>query len=94
MEFKIPSEFQLLSRTFKIIQVPKISINGELGMCYSQQGIIKLRKNLKRELKEQIFWHETVHSILDSLGYDKLSEDESLVDSMGSAIYQVIKTMK
>jgi hypothetical protein len=96
MEFTIPKQFNLISRTYKVIQLPKVINNGEsvLGQCKSDLGILELRKNLKKELKEHTFLHETTHAILESLGYRELSEDEKFVDSFSNALYQVIKTSK
>lgn len=94
MEFQVPKEFQLLGRTYKISQPVKVDSEKSLGECKSDMGIIRVRRNLKKELKEHTFLHEVTHAILDSLGYDKLSNDEKFVDSFSGALYQVLKTMK
>ena len=94
MEFTIPKEFDLISRKYKVLQVSKVDDKKSLGLCLSDQAIIKLRKTLKKELKEHTFLHEATHAILESLGYVELSEDEKFVDAFSNALYQVIKTSK
>lgn len=96
MEFNVPKQFDLISRTYKVIQLPKVIYNGEsvLGQCKSDLGIIEIRKNLNKELKRHTFLHESTHAILESLGYTELSLDEKFVDAFSNALYQVLKTSK
>ncbi len=94
MEISVPREFILLGRTYKVLQPPRVDKEGNLGDCNSDAALIKVRRNLKKELKEHTFLHEMTHAILDSLGYNKLSNDEKFVDSFSGALYQVLKTAK
>ncbi len=94
MEFYVPKEFLLLGRTYKVSQPTKVDSKGSLGDCDSATAMIKVRRNLKKELKEHTYLHEVTHAILDSLGYEKLSMDEKFVDSFSGALYQVLKTAK
>jgi len=42
----------------------------------------------------QTFWHEVSHAIFDLLGYDEWSENETVVEQLGQAVYQVLKTKR
>lgn len=96
MEVTIPKTFQLLGREYKVKQENRVTVDGEsvCGYCMSTDGIIKIRKNLKKDLKEHTFLHEITHAILDSLGHTELSANEGFVDSFSGALYQVLKTAK
>lgn len=96
MEVTIPKTFQLLGREYQVKQESRVMCDGEsvLGLCESNEAIIRIRKNLKKDLKEHTFLHECTHAILESLGYMRLSNDEKFVDSFSNALYQVLKTSK
>ena len=94
MDIFIPKTFQLFGHTFKVVQPPKVDAQKSLGECNSSTNIIKLRRSLKKESKEQVYLHELVHAILDSLSYDELSDDEVFVDQFSKALHQILKSSK
>lgn len=91
----IPKKFQILGQTWTVQYPNKVIVEGEsvLGSCDSDHCIIQIRKNLKKELKELTFYHELTHAILDTMEYRKLSADETFVERISKALYQIMKTM-
>jgi hypothetical protein len=45
-------------------------------------------------IREQTFWHETVHFILHYMGENELKFNEKFVDLFAQCIYQVLSTME
>lgn len=54
---------------------------------YKKAQII-VNKDMSDEIKEEAVIHEMVHGILIHLGYNDLSNDEQIVQSLANAIYQ------
>jgi hypothetical protein len=46
---------------------------------------------MAKEVIEHTFFHELTHCLLERAGYEKLSEDEQLVDTFSGFLYQFIK---
>ena len=92
----IPKHFHLFGREWSVVNKPKVMYKGEsvLGKCDYDKHVIELRSNLKKDLKEQVYYHELVHAILYCLEYNKLSETEVFVDRVSKALHQVIKTQR
>jgi len=90
----IPKSFEIFGRTYKVTQPYKVDNQGSLGECDSTHNIIKVRRNLKKDLKELTYLHEVTHAILDSLEYHKLSKDEVFVERFSKALQQVLKSSK
>lgn len=69
------------------------------GLADYNKGIIILQPDCEGfhrtpESVRTTFWHEVIHFILRTLGYEKLAEDETFVSLMGYAIHQIIDTAK
>ena len=88
----IPRKFSIFGRDYKVTQPYKVDSQGSLGECDSTHNTIKIRRNLKKDLKELTYLHEITHAILDSLEYHKLSSDEVFVERFSKALHQVLKT--
>lgn len=50
--------------------------------------MIHIRKSLPKKMKNAVLIHEILHGILIQLGYNELSNDETLVQSLSIAIAQ------
>lgn len=94
MDLLIPKSFEIFGRTYKVLQPNKVDAEGNIGECDSLHNIIKIRRNLKRDLKELTYIHEITHAILDNLEYIDLSNDEVFVERFSKALHQVLKTSK
>jgi hypothetical protein len=62
--------------------------------CYGEYSwdtaTIALDTRLERTLLEQVFMHELCHACFEACGRDDLSENEALVDAMGSLLHQAL----
>ncbi len=94
MDIKIGKSFQLFGTTYQVRQPNKVIVKGEsvLGYCDTDDGIIEIRRNLKKELKEVVYLHEVTHAILGSLEYHKLNNDELFIERFSKALHQILKT--
>ncbi len=90
----IPKTFQIFAETYKVKQLNKVDKEDSFGEYNPENNTIKIKKSLQQDQLESTFYHELVHCLFLSLGYDKLYQDEVLVDSMGKALHQALKTMK
>jgi hypothetical protein len=98
----IPKSFKIFGHTVKVKRVKSLKDEDgkvTLGESDIYKNEIRLLDNdtkfeLTQSQKEQTFYHELVHMILDSVGREDLSEDESLVDLISGALHQFIKTSK
>ena len=59
-------------------------------MCYPEECMIRIRKELNQQAKETTLYHELVHAILFSMG--KSNHDEEFVDTFGGFLHQYMKT--
>lgn len=90
----IPREFQIFGETYKVKQLLKIHKDGRWGEHQPTGNIIKIKKDLNTEQKEQVYLHEIVHCILTNLSYTELNDNEEFVDRFAKALHQIIKTSK
>ena len=64
------------------------------GATYLQESKVALLKALKKDVKEQTFCHELVHSILFAMGKPVSDHDELFVDAFATFLHQYLKTAK
>jgi Zn-dependent peptidase ImmA (M78 family) len=95
MLFEIPKKLTLGAQTIDVKLVDLVSgttgLDGEAR--YSNQSI-EIRKGMKKEYSEFVFFHELVHHILSQTGDDALRTDEKFVNRFSTFLHQAIKTMK
>jgi hypothetical protein len=89
-------KFKLGAKEFNVELVHSIDDTG-LGRTYSMLNKIKISKTwqnyeLEESSKDQTFYHELVHAILDELGEHELSQNERFVQSFSVLLYQFEKT--
>ena len=60
-----------------------------LGRCYVAKGQVLINTEQTDSSKRNTFFHEMVHSILDTMGRDDLSQDESFVCSFSGFLMEV-----
>lgn len=89
-------KFKLGGKEFNVELVRSIDDTG-LGRTYSMLNKIKIAETwqnfeLENTGKEQTFYHELVHAILDELGENELSANERFVQSFSVLLYQFEKS--
>ena len=61
------------------------------GKIIPSRSTILLKKSLPKHLKKSVLFHEILHGLLIELGYNELSENEILVQSLSNAMYQTFE---
>jgi Zn-dependent peptidase ImmA (M78 family) len=90
--FQPLDSFKLGSRTWKVELVQK---RGQwLGKCSASR--CRIRLNLKRirnnEELRHTFFHELMHAICATMGWERLDSDEDKIDAIGNLLSQVEAT--
>lgn len=86
-------EIDILGITYKVIEVEQVDKTNYLvdaEIDYDNQTI-SIKKELSRERKSELLWHEIIHGICEHLQIRGIQKNEHLVQCLGNAIYQVIK---
>lgn len=90
---KIPARFNLGSHIVAVQQ--NVPLKEAWGEWNNERKMIRLRKPSKNNPDSfyyQTFMHELVHAVLDTMGREELSRDESFVDGLSETLTQVILT--
>lgn len=90
----IPKKFKIFGETYIVKQLVKVDKLDSWGEHEPTGNIIKIKKGLNQEQKEQTFLHEVMHCMLTNLGYSKLDRDEVFVDRLAKALHQILTTME
>lgn len=86
---------KILNLNFEVLEVDVIdNDDGVLGRINYITQKIYIKKSLTEEHKKIVLLHEILHSILQQLGFDEEHDNEHLIDSLSTSIYQVIKDNK
>ena len=94
METHIPKTFKIFSDKYTVKHYKKIDKEDSMGEHDYMKKTIKIKRDMPLEEKERTYYHELFHCLLEQLGYGDLSDNETFVDNMSSALYQVLKTSK
>jgi len=99
MNFEIPQFFSVGGLDYKILHEESMRYGEEYGHWNGTTCTIHIAETaggekLTEERKQQTFFHELIHAVLDAIGEDDLNDNERFVDALSSALYQTIKTMK
>lgn len=92
-------EFKLGGVTWRVkVDNDKMADAGALGVASYQESTIYLAsksngKFMPADYIEQTFYHELTHAMLDALGYNELSEDETFVQGLGLLLHQYTTTV-
>ena len=93
----IPEEYVVGGQLMKINHVD--SLDGKLGTCCLGAGFVRIANNFNGEKqsetsKQNTFYHELTHTILDTMGRDDLSKDEIFVSSFSSFLLEALRSFK
>ena len=89
----IPSQFDLMGRTFKVNASPKLGIDYH-GLCSPDTNEIHISKDIPYTKMESVFFHELVHAILSLMGECELYGNEKFVETFGGLLHQAMSTSK
>ena len=86
-------KINILGVTYTIEEVEVVNKSeprrGEINFLTNE---IKIDKNMPRSLKNQVLMHEILHATFDLLGFNDLAEDEEKVQSIATALHQILTT--
>lgn len=94
----IPDKVSIGGQMLEVIQPNEIE-GGKLGQCCVAAGYIKIAdtfngKKQSGSSKENTFWHEVTHAILDTMGRGDLNEDESFVCCFSGFLTECINSIE
>lgn len=99
MKFEIPATFTLggVEHFVEIRQV--VGHEGDFGQHDPVTKVIQIAqtsmgRGVPQSSQQQIFLHELVHAILNTMRKDDLCDDESFVNTFASFLNEAINTMK
>ncbi len=78
-----------VNELLKKIKICGIPYKITQGLISYSEGIISIKKDMPKKIKESVLYHEIIHGILTQIGYNDLSNDERLVQALTVAIYQM-----
>lgn len=86
---------KVLSQEYLIKHVDVIDkATTVLGMIDHIENTIYIKNNLPPEKEKVTLIHEILHAIFEQLGFDDEHDNEHLIKSLSTAIYQVFKSNK
>ena len=99
MDFNIPKAFTLggVEHVVEIQQV--VGYEQDFGQYDPVRKVIQISQTCRgrgvpQSFQQQIFLHELVHAILNTMSKDGLNDDESFVNTFASFLNEAINTMK
>ena len=98
MNVKIPSLIHIGGQDINIEIVDNIE-GDNLGQCSVSEGYIKIARSClgrKQGDSSQLntFWHEVVHTILDTMQENELSANEKFVGVFSSMLCEVLNSFE
>lgn len=99
MDFNIPKAFTLggVKHVVEIQQM--VGHEGDFGQYDPVTKVIQIAqtcsgRGVPQSFQQQIFLHELVHAILNTMRKDDLYDDESFVNTFASFLNEAINTME
>ncbi|KGO14575.1 hypothetical protein NZ45_05995 [Clostridium botulinum] len=86
----IPNKVKIGGVNYKVIECnnPSEEEHQVDGMIVYHKQEIRLKNDMKKEYKENIFLHEVIHGIFEYIGFE---QDESVVIRLSNALHGFIK---
>lgn len=89
---QLPKLITVLSQTFEIIEIDSIDFEAPvLGKITHHENTIHICRKLSTDRKKVVLLHEILHSIFEQLGFEEEHDNEHLINSLSTSIYQVLK---
>lgn len=91
MEQKI----KILGIEYELEEVEQVDKNQRLfGEINFVNQTIRIERGLSADRKKQVLLHEILHGICEQLGIEDINNNENLIQSLSSSLYQVLKDNK
>lgn len=95
---KLPKQYTVGGQQMNIREVDRLD-GGRLGNCCVAEGTVNIAKYFNETAqssssKNNTLWHEVVHSILDTMGENELSQNEKFVCTFSGFLTEVLTTIK
>lgn len=95
---KLPSKIRIGGQELTVTLVDKFD-DDKLGRCCVPSGYIKIAKTFdgleqSESSKENTYWHEVVHAILDTMGEQELSNNEKFVCTFAGFLTECYHSME
>lgn len=93
---KIPQNYRVGGTTMQVRIVDRCSDNA-FGECFLGAGYIEIAETVNKDDKQSAdskvntFYHELVHSILDTMGYSDMSKDEKFVNCFAGFLTEAMQ---
>ena len=92
----LPKTIRIGCYEYEVIETDDVIINDNIvckGLIDYDNKIIKIKANMPEQNKEQTFWHEVVHGIINYRAFDmKRADDETCVEELALGLYGVMKS--
>lgn len=95
---KLPRKIRIGGQVLEVTQPDKFE-DSKLGRCCLANGYIRIAKTFdgleqSESSKENTYWHEVVHAILDTMGEQELSENERFVCAFAGFLTECYHSME
>lgn len=81
---------KILGSTFEVIEVSYISHGGlEIGSIDYLNQFIQIKADMNQDKKKITLLHEILHSIFEQLGFTKECDDEKLICTLATVLFQI-----
>lgn len=84
------NHINILGVKYSIVKKPLMRENSSWGEIDYLNQKIEIEEALDNEKEKIVLLHETLHGILEGLGFASENENEHLVQSLATAIYKVL----
>ena len=86
-------EVKIFGETYEVIEQEIIdNMVEKIGLIDHMQNKIYIKKSISEDKKKVTLIHEILHGVLSQLGFDEEHDNEHLIDSLATALYQVFKS--
>lgn len=93
---KIPQNYKVGGTTMQVRMVDRCDDNA-FGSCFLGAGYIEIAEIVNKDDKQSAdskvntFYHELIHSILDTMGYSDMSKDEKFVNCFAGFLTEAMQ---
>ena len=93
---KIPKSYKVGGATMEVQRVERCDDNV-FGSCFLGAGYIRIAELVNKDDKQSegskinTFYHELIHSILDTMGWTELSKDEKFVNTFAGFLTEAME---